>query len=248
VARYTFGDEEPAVQRLALVADAYEPVSRALLAAQAPSPGVVVDVGCGPGFSTDLLARTWRPLELVGLDASEAFLAVARARRPEARFVRHDVTEVPFPAPPADVIYGRLVLAHLADPPAIVERWRHELAPGGVVLCEELEAIDAPEGPLRDYDELSSEIVRRGGGVMCAGPLLAGFGGRCVPVVATPAQAARIYLFNVRRWRSGAEAGAPQAELARLERGLLAVAAEPDRPDGPKMAWIVRQIVVRAPA
>ena len=236
------------MQRLALVADAYEPVSRAFLEAQAPSSGVAVDVGCGPGFSTDLLARTCRPRELVGLDASDAFLAVARARRPEARFVTHDVTEVPFPAPPADVIYGRLVLAHLADPPAILERWRRQLAPGGVVLSEELEAIDAPAGPLRDYDELSSEMVRHGGGVMCAGPLLARFGGGCVPVVATAAQAARIYLFNVRRWRSGAETGAPQQELARLERGLLSVAGEPDRPDGPTMAWIVRQTVVGAPA
>jgi trans-aconitate 2-methyltransferase len=247
VARYTFGDEEPAVRRLGLVAEAYEPVSRAFLEAGATAPGVVVDAGCGPGFSTDLLARTYRPADLIGLDASDAFLAVARARCPQARFVTHDVTEVPFPAPPADVIYGRLVLAHLPDPPAVVERWRRQLAPGGVVLSEELEAIEAPPGPLRDYDELSSEMVRRGGGVMCAGPLLAGFGGRCVPVVATPAQAARIYLFNVRRWRGGPEPGAPQEELARLERGLLAAAAEPERRDGPTMAWIVRQTVVGPP-
>jgi len=33
MARYTFGDDTPAVERLALVAQAYEPVSRAFLAA-----------------------------------------------------------------------------------------------------------------------------------------------------------------------------------------------------------------------
>ena len=31
---------------------------------------------------------------------------------------------------PADIIYARLVLAHLPDPPALLARWREHLAPG----------------------------------------------------------------------------------------------------------------------
>jgi len=242
VTRYTFGDDEPAVQRLALVAEAYETVSRALLERHVP-PGapVVVDAGCGPGFSTELIARACRPRRLIGLDASEAFLRSARQRVPAAEFVAHDVTAVPFPTPPVDVMYARLVLAHLGDPPAILDRWRQQLGPGGILVSEELEGIEAPAGPLRDYDDLSSAIVRAGGGVMCAGPLLADLGGRCLPVVAPAALAARIYSFNVRLWRERDDTGIGNDELARLEQALADVAQSDDHQT---VAWIVRQTVL----
>jgi trans-aconitate 2-methyltransferase len=242
MARYTFGDDEPARARLGLVAAAYEPVSRVFLAqAASADAAVAVDLGCGPGFSTELVAATYRPRALVGLDASEQFLAMARALVPTARFVRHDVTEVPLPVDPADVIYARLVLAHLPDPPAVLARWCEHLAPGGVVLSEELEAIESPDGPLREYDDLSSAMVHRGGGVMCAGPLLAPLGGECVRVEASAALAARIYSFNVRLWLERADAGPSKERLLRLERGLGEVA---DAPGSPGVTWIVRQTVV----
>jgi SAM-dependent methyltransferase len=242
VTRYTFGDDEPAVRRLALVAEAYEPVSRPFLEQHVrPGAPVVVDAGCGPGFSTALIARACRPRVLIGMDASDAFLRSARERVPAADFVAHDVTEVPFPTPPADAIYARLVLAHLGEPAAIIDRWRQHLAPGGVVVSEELEDIKAPPGPLRDYDDLSSAMVRRGGGVMCAGPLIAHLGGRCVPVVASAALAARIYSFNVRLWREQADTGVPDDDLARLELALADVARTHD---DQTVAWIVRQTVL----
>jgi trans-aconitate 2-methyltransferase len=242
MARYTFGDGEPARARLAVVAGAYEPVSRAFLAAGAPLDAeLAVDLGCGPGFSTELIAATCRPRTLVGLDSSEHFLAMARALVPNARFVRHDVTDVPLPTGPADVIYARLVLAHLPDPPAVLERWRQQLARGGVVLSEELEAIESPDGPLREYDDLSARMVHQGGGVMCAGPLLAGLGGRCARVEASAALAARIYLFNVRLWLEDAKAGPAKERLLRLERDL----ADLGRAQSPAgVTWIVRQTVV----
>jgi trans-aconitate 2-methyltransferase len=242
MARYTFGDDEPARARLALVAAAYEPVSRAFLAREAPTgAALAVDLGCGPGFSTELVAATCRPRALVGLDASEQFLAMARPLVPTARFVRHDVTEVPLPGGPADVIYARLVLAHLPDPPALLARWCEHLAAGGVILSEELEDIESPDGPLRDYDDLSSAMVRRGGGVMCAGPLLAPLGGRCVRVEASAALAARIYSFNVRLWLERAGGGPAKERLLRLQRGLAELAHSSSAAG---VTWIVRQTVV----
>ena len=242
MARYTFGDDEPAVQRLALVAEAYEPISRPFLEQHVRRGApLVVDAGCGPGFSTELLARVCGPHVLIGMDASEAFLRSARARVPAADFRSHDVTEVPFPTPPADAIYARLVLAHLGDPVAILDRWRQQLAPDGVVVSEELEGVESPAGPLRDYDDLSTAMVRRGGGVMCAGPLLAHLGGRCAAVVASAALAARIYLFNVRLWLERGDTGASREDLVPLERALADVARTPDHHT---VAWIVRQTVL----
>jgi trans-aconitate 2-methyltransferase len=242
VARYTFGDDEPALRRLGLVAEAYEPVSRAFLQHYAPAGApAALDLGCGPGFSTRLVASTCRPGSLIGLDSSERFLQAARSIVPEASFDHHDVTRVPLPHAPADLIYARLVLAHLPDPPAMLERWRQQLTPTGVLLSEELEDIEAPAGPLRDYDEMSAAIVQRGGGVMYAGPLLAAQDGRCVRVTVSATVAARIYWFNVRLWLDHGQVHLPAQDLLALEEDLSQLAR---RQDPHTVSWIVRQTVV----
>lgn len=250
--RYTFGDDDPAVQRLALVAAAYEPVSRAFLSAHIPSGAdAVADVGCGPGFSTALIHTVAAPKRLIGIDSSAAFLDVARRRVPSATFVVHDATVVPFPGGPYDVIYARLVLAHLPDPLAVAERWRSQVPNHGVVLLEDLEGIDAPAGPLRAYEDISTAVVRAGGGTMYGGAGLAPLGGATTPVTVPAAEAARIYLFNVRRWQhdmpaaAGAAAGIQRSDLDALERDLARIAdGPPGHASGSTLSWIVRQIAL----
>ena len=240
---YTFGDDGTALLRLRLVASAYEPASRAFLGAHVEGAvGVALDLGCGPGFSTELVGELCAPRTLIGIDSSAEFLEVARARLPAARFETRDAALTPLPGAPADVIYARLVLAHLSDPLAVAEGWRAQLSDRGVLLIEDLEEIDAPPGPLRVYDDVSADIVRSGGGLMYAGPALARLGGRCVAVTVPAAVAARIYLFNVRRWRADPARRAYRRRLAELEDDLSAVVSH-DR--GTTVSWIVRQIAVR---
>jgi SAM-dependent methyltransferase len=257
--RYTFGDDVAAVARLQLVASAYEPVSRSFLAAHTrPGVDTAMDLGCGPGFSTRLVGEVCRPARLVGVDASHEFLGSARARVPTATFVTHDVTTLPLPGAPAAVIYARLVLAHLPDPAALVQRWTTQLGPGGTILVEDLEDIDAPPGALRRYDEVSAQMVRRGGGLMYAGAALAPLGGSCVRVTVTAARAARIYLVNTRRWLADPTLASWHDELIDLEHELAVIAAEGadhdrvdhgrvdhDRVDRDTVSWIVRQVVLR---
>jgi trans-aconitate 2-methyltransferase len=246
VPTYTYGDDAPALQRLALVAQAYEPASAAFLAEHSSRhrcPDTVVDVGCGPGFTTALLARLLTPRRLIGIDSSFHYLDVARSRVPGARFQHHDATVMPFPGVPIDVIYARLVLAHLPDPLGMLERWRTGLGPGGALLVEDLEDIDAPAGALRTYDELAAEVVRRGGGVMYAGAAIAGLGGRCVSVTVPAATAATIYLFNVDRWIADRGEHPHQDHLLELRRGLDRLAR---RDDGQTVSWIVRQLALIA--
>jgi len=243
VATYTFGDDTAAVDRLYLVASAYEAVSRAFLGAHAPAGArVALDLGCGPGFSTQLVDEVCSPGALIGIDSSDRFLAVARATVPRAVFVTHDVTATPLPRAPADVMYARLLLAHLPDPLATARRWTSDLAPGGVLLIEDLEDIDAPAGPLRAYDEVSARIVRHGGGVMYGGAALAPLGGRHTPVTVRAGAAARIYRFNVRRWIVDPAVPVPGDELRGLLEELGAVA---DDDHGATVSWIVRQIALR---
>ena len=55
----------------------------------------VVDLGCGPGNSTELLAARFPAAQVIGVDTSEAMLASARERLPALLFDRADVAAWP---------------------------------------------------------------------------------------------------------------------------------------------------------
>ncbi len=242
VNRYRFGVDQSAADRLGLVARAYDPVSRPFLAANAlPRPAMAVDLGCGPGFTTELLHETCGAATTIGIDASEDFVAAAQVRLPEFRFETHDVTELPLPGAPADIIYARLLLAHLADPEATTRRWRSQLAPGGRLLIEDLDSVVNPAGPLREYEDISARIVQSGGGLMYAGAELSDLGGVVTPVTVRGALAATIYLFNVRHWLETPGLPVTDAQLRDLEQRLLQTAHDDD---GSSVSWRVRQLVL----
>ena len=56
-----------------------------------PAPARVVDLGCGPGNVTRLLAGRWPRAQITGVDASAAMLERARPTLPEARFELADI-------------------------------------------------------------------------------------------------------------------------------------------------------------
>jgi SAM-dependent methyltransferase len=69
-----------------------------------------LDVACGTGFLTRHL-----PGDVVGLDASERMLALARRRAPAARFVRGDALALPFDADSFDRVFASYFYCHLED-------------------------------------------------------------------------------------------------------------------------------------
>ena len=129
---HAFGDSDAAAERLGLLAELFAPTGRSLLRSLAHHPIVLaIDLGCGPGHTTRLMDDELQPAHIVGLDRSEAFLARARASGLNARWLRHDVTKVPFPVGVADLLYARLVLAHLRRPDKALKDWIGQLRPRG---------------------------------------------------------------------------------------------------------------------
>jgi len=169
-----------AARRLAMLHEVYAPSSAALLAdAVTRTPALAYDLGCGPGYTTEMVAHVTRANRTIGLDSSASFVAAARARHEEARtggyleFTAHEVLALPFPAGPADLIYCRLLLAHLADPAGAVRRWASQLAGDGLVVVDEIEWIETSLPLLRTHLRLADLLVAASGARMCAGPLLA---------------------------------------------------------------------------
>src|SRR5262249_8251935 len=56
----------------------------------------VIDLGCGSGTFTALLARAG--FDCVGLDISAKLVAVGRRKHPQIEFVAGDIERLPFPA------------------------------------------------------------------------------------------------------------------------------------------------------
>ncbi len=170
--RYSFGDTDTAARRLDLVSRIFDPPSIELLrSAIVQPPSLAIDVGCGPGNTTRLLHDVTGAVRTVGLDRSAAFVAEARQRltRPGVEFYEHDVTAVPFPVTGADVIYARLVLAHLPDVVGTVGRWSTQLGRDGCLVLDEVECIDTDNEVFGDYLRVVTGMIASCGADMYAG-------------------------------------------------------------------------------
>src|SRR5262245_17128133 len=84
-----------------------------------PAPGLQwVDVGCGNGAFTELIVERCAPVEVQGIDPSEAQLAFARTRPASlvAEFRQGDAMALPFPADRFDAAVMALVLVFVPEP------------------------------------------------------------------------------------------------------------------------------------
>ncbi len=171
---YAYGDNPVALQRLLLLAKVFAPCSETLLGRLAShEPDVVIDLGCGPGETTRLLFNHFPRAQTIGIDASPEFVRAAAARQPRAiSFVVGDVTRTPFCGAPADLIYARLLLAHLRQPTAVVSSWTRQLRPGGLLVLEEVERIVTEDQLFRDYLQIAASALRARGTELFVGPTL----------------------------------------------------------------------------
>jgi 2-polyprenyl-3-methyl-5-hydroxy-6-metoxy-1,4-benzoquinol methylase len=88
----------------------------------------VVDMACGEGYGSDVLART--AAGVVGVDANPEAHEHARLRyqRPTLRFERDLVESFD---EPCDAVVFLQTIEHVQDPGAILEHFKSMLAPGG---------------------------------------------------------------------------------------------------------------------
>ena len=93
----------------------------------ASAPRRVVDLGCGPGHLTGLLAARWPDATLTALDSSAAMVAAARERGIAADL--GDVVDWA-PAPDTDVVVTNAVLQWVPEHPRLLPGWLAALPSG----------------------------------------------------------------------------------------------------------------------
>ena len=138
------------------------------------APGrTALDVGCGPGALTEVLADRLGAASVTGVDPSEPFVDAIRARLPDVTVVQASAEALPFPDGGFDLVVAQLVIHFMADAPAGVAEMARVTRPGGTVALNvwDFEGGRAPQStflsalksvvPQAD-DEIGRAGTRRG--------------------------------------------------------------------------------------
>ncbi len=131
----------------------------------------VIDLGTGPGDIPFLLAQRSSIPSILGVDAAETMLALARPKAKslglDARvtFARADVKALPFADGTFDGVFSNTILHHIPEPVVFVREAARVLQKGGVLLirdlyrpsnldeCKRLVALHAAGAP-KDHQQL----------------------------------------------------------------------------------------------
>jgi trans-aconitate 2-methyltransferase len=119
------------------------PAAELLARIPGPDPQTVIDLGCGPGNSTALLAARWPNARLEGLDSSAAMLEQAAAGGVPARWVQADIASW-VPAAPYDLIFSNATFQWLEDQAALLPRLMDHVKPGGAFAFQVPANFNAP--------------------------------------------------------------------------------------------------------
>ncbi|MEM7131822.1 MAG: class I SAM-dependent methyltransferase [Chloroflexota bacterium] len=105
----------------------------------------VLEVATGPGYVA--LAFATRSKEVIGLDLTDAPLAIARQNQAErgitnVSFQAGDANQLPFEDNEFDVVVCRLAVHHFADPRRVLSEMVRVCKPGGKLAVEDLIASE----------------------------------------------------------------------------------------------------------
>ena len=125
------------------------------------APQRAIDLGCGPGNSTAVVASRWPGATLTGLDNSTAMLAAARKVLPAAQWIESDIATwaVNTAAASFDLIFANASLQWVPDHAVILPQLLAAVAPGGVLAFQIPANFDAP--PHRLMRELGASAAWR---------------------------------------------------------------------------------------
>jgi trans-aconitate 2-methyltransferase len=103
----------------------------------------VVDIGCGPGNSTELLIARWQNAAVIGIDTSADMLRQARERLPRQTFIEANVAHW-VPPENTDVLFANAIFQWVPGHLKQLQRLLGTLAPGGVLAVQIPDSLDEP--------------------------------------------------------------------------------------------------------
>ena len=121
--------------------DRTRPVRDLVAAIPDRDPAAVIDLGCGPGNSTEILATRFPKASIIGLDSDANMIAAARQRLPAITF---EVTPLERWPGRAGVILSNAVLQWLPDHATLLPQLVDRLTAGGTLAVQMPDNLEEP--------------------------------------------------------------------------------------------------------
>jgi trans-aconitate 2-methyltransferase len=119
------------------------PVRDLLAQVRSQTVARAVDIGCGPGNSTELLKARFPDATVTGMDSSADMIAAAQQRLPGVQFEIDDIAAWRSPGP-YDVILANAALQWVPDHAALLPALLAKLAPGGSLAVQVPDNLEEP--------------------------------------------------------------------------------------------------------
>jgi SAM-dependent methyltransferase len=179
---YILSTGEAGAARLAILGRVLQPTTTAFLSRAGLHAGMrTLDLGCGGGDVTRLMAAMMGDADVVGIDSDPLVIAIAAGQPVDAgtrrrpRFLvgtaedLHDVGVF-------DFVYARFLLTHLSDPRAVLRSLVSTCPPGATIAVEDIDftahVCDPPSSAFDRFVELYQQTARAHGADPCIGPKL----------------------------------------------------------------------------
>ncbi len=130
------------------------------LAASLQTPRTVLDVGCGTGLLLRAAAVRWPGAQLIGVDAAEGMVEVARQLTPDATFHRGLAQSLPLPDASVDLAFSTISFHHWRDHVGGVREIARVLRPGGHFILIDF-APPRGLGWLTGHDGAQNAVARQ---------------------------------------------------------------------------------------
>jgi trans-aconitate 2-methyltransferase len=130
------------------------PVRDLLAAVPAAEPRTVIDLGCGPANSTEVLAQCFPDAKVMGMDSSADMIEAARKRMPHVNFELGDIRNWQA-AGPFDVILSNAVFQWVPDHETVLPAIVAKLSAGGSLAIQMPDTQEEP--PHRMMRELAAD-------------------------------------------------------------------------------------------
>lgn len=113
------------------------------------NPKRIIDIGCGPGNSTQILAQKWPKSKIVGIDSSASMIEKAKQDYPDQEWVIANASsyesEMKF-----DIVFSNAVIQWIPNHEELLIKFHNLLSDEGVVAVQVPQFWDMPLGKIID--------------------------------------------------------------------------------------------------